>query len=310
MFLEILNEPFEPIISAPGSNSEAYLEFFLPPMSLLPNSRTVWRQASIENFHDAVGAAITEIQNINDEYTIIVPNYVALPFGPKMYYQTHSAPSYYTATEVPKIERLVYTWHLYEPMKFTHFNSFAFEYFQDRDWYGEEHAPELPAWNPYDCDGLGDGFTPPVNLGNQTIQDVNNLIVSWSNNASVNLGYNPMVYFGEFGCEYKTIVTVIDPFVDLPGGPPTPPATVNQREAQRYQWLFDTRKFIETEVPNSGWSVYAYVGYMPIFRKSNGVTGDLYAPNNFNAHGPDRGDIHDNTSRALFGNVRPIGGGL
>jgi len=75
--------------------------------------------------------------------------------------------------------------------------------------------------------------------------------------------------------------------------------------------MYDTRRYIENELPNAGWAVYAYVGYMPIFRKfPSGVSGDLYAPTDFAAHGPDRGEVHRNTQRALFGNVRPDDGGL
>jgi len=205
VFLEIFNEPFEPIISAPGNDSEDYLAQFLPPLQgpLGLGGKTAWRANSIANFHNAVRAAITEIQNINEDYTIIVPNYISLPFGPMMYYQQPTAPSFFTPSEVPDARNLIYTWHFYEPMKFTHFETFTNEYYEDRDWFGLFHTPELPNWSPYDCDGLGDGFTPPVNVGNQTVSQVNNLVKSWSTNVQANLGYALMMYIGEFGVEYS-----------------------------------------------------------------------------------------------------------
>lgn len=311
VYLEILNEPFEPIISAPGSDATVYLAQFLPQSILLTSTFPQWRQTSISNFHNAVRSAINEIQSINDNYYIIVPNYVSLPFGPMMYYQQPNAPSYYTQSELRRLDRLVYTWHFYEPMKFTHYESHEFEYYQDRDWFGQFHTPETPNWSPYDCDGLGDKFLPPVNLGNQSIGQVTDIVKTWSENVAVNLGYQPMMYIGEFGCEYKLPFAVADQFVDLPGGPTQPPAVIGNREKHRYQWLYDIRTAVEGKLTNAGWGVYAYVGYMPIFRKfPSGVTGDLYAPTNFAAHGPDRGEVQRNTSKALFGNVRPDDGGL
>jgi len=136
-------------------------------------------------------------------------------------------------------------------------------------------------------------------------------VKTWSTNVQANLGYAPTMYIGEFGCEYKLPFAVADQFVDLPGGPTQPPAVIGNREKHRYQWLFDIRTAVEGKLTNAGWGVYAYVGYMPIFRKfPSGVTGDLYAPTNFAAHGPDRGEVQRNTSKALFGNVRPDDGGL
>jgi len=293
--MEILNEPFETI--APR-NSEFALSLYLPPHLLALDPRedpppTVpthigWRVTQIREFRNIMKHGALAVRSVNPNYRVIVSQHVQLPYGPDHPETNAATTAPYTTSEFPDHSKLIYAWHLYEPMKFTHPSLPYTTYNFERDFTGT-----VPG-TIYFCYALNQVTPTPAIIAN-------NVIHAWTENHKDVIGYYPQMMFTEFGAEH-TLGGLYDSSNNDDPSPQADP--LFQRPLQRIQWYYDTRTYIEGKIENSGWSAYEYLGGMALYRGFPGQPALMYHPNNYNLHGY-RGILKPNIKQALFGVTRP-----
>jgi len=293
--LELLNEPYENLFTKDEANLSRHLPPHLiaddPTTGVIDMSHIGWRTVQMREFRNIMLHAARAVHNVNSAYRIIVSQHLQLPYGPDNInlQPQHTAP--YTGAEFPELTKLIYAWHLYEPMKFTHVNRVDgpdefLDYNYARDFTGTVLG------NTYDCHYFLPGLEPAL--------VANNVIKTWSDNHNAQFGFYPQIVFTEFGAQIRSGTLFDDADNDGPSGQAGPPLS---RPLQRTQWYFDTRVFTE-KIENSGWSAYEYIGDMSLYRGTFSNPARMYHPSNYNLHGY-RGELKQYIKQALFGVSRP-----
>lgn len=324
---DIINEPFDDLINpAVAGNRLQGLDSQLgniTPQQWWGNQRTAFRAI--------VKSAINALHSTIPNAHVIAPFWVALPSGTYHWNSSHTEPNPYSFLEVAGYQNIIYTWHFYEPIFFTHRPAIGGAYFDrrygvERDWLGLNERFNPPSsltpaslWDPqstsidapYDSDRLGDNpsslhFLQPVPTvylepeSNQTQQYVKDVIVlmdSWRSNAQNLLGFYPKVLIGEFGCERRN-VPLGTGHDDILPTPLSPPQTDEQMNYERADWLWDARTAFE-KMQNTGWTVFSYAD--PYF---GSFSGNLHTESSHNVHG-ERGYLYEYVRKALFEATRP-----
>ena len=289
---EVLNEPFEDcwpgMANVDGTDTEQTVGIPTYRPMIDPGQTTGW----MNRYRASCRAAVRAIQNQVTGYRIIVSPPAQHPLT------THHVDTsvYKKVPDFVREEELIYAWHFYDPLQFTHRDTAANTYDYGRDWLGVT----TPI---YDVDGISPIATPRPRPGIQTVGETTTDVESFLVNAENELGYPPPVLISEFGAQVNAGPILLDPDPPGAGWPsldnhpdeiPPSPALI-----QRSQWIWDAKTWIKTNLNNAGWSVFAYIGAgFPTYN------GQMYSSAGYNFHG-DRGVIPQITSQALFSNVRP-----
>lgn len=296
---ELLNEPFEDIYNSASAGLR------LPWVEVTSWS---WRNVAMVQWRSTAISALKKVQARFPRSHVLVTNFMS---SPETAFDVPFAPIQLLVDGVTEVRTIVYVWHFYEPLSFTHRVGGEKHYYYERDWLGTHRSASMFAFppyfdqqalkSPYDCDRMPwvqADYVPygEVDDGDQDhAKETNDLVKDWVAGAKAVLGQDPKVGITEFGClrrNWNGNHFLEDP----PYSPPSPDERSLNRE--RSHWVFDTRTYIQSQLPNSGWTYFDYVS--PEWRA---FEGDEYLSTSYYLRG-ERGKLQPHIEQALFGSTR------